>query len=78
MYSSNTSSFHFNFERSWPFQQVVLPVLLRLGVSKSPKIQAQNTNIPPHITARCPLEQVNPLRIVIGYSTASCLEKAVS
>jgi hypothetical protein len=40
-HSTNISSFHFNFECSWPFQEVVLPVLLRLGVSKSPKIQAQ-------------------------------------
>jgi hypothetical protein len=39
-YRTNTSSFHFNFECSWPIQEVVLPVLLRLGVSKSPKIQS--------------------------------------
>jgi hypothetical protein len=40
LYSPNTSGFQLNFECSWQFQQVLLPVLARLGVSKSLKIQA--------------------------------------
>jgi hypothetical protein len=39
-YRPDTSSFHFNFEFSLQFQPVELPVLSRLGVSKSSKIQA--------------------------------------
>jgi hypothetical protein len=39
-YSPNPRGFQFNLEWSWQFQKVVLPVLARLGVSKSLKIQA--------------------------------------
>jgi hypothetical protein len=38
--SPNTGGLKFNFEYSWQLQQVGLPVLSKLGVPKSSKIQA--------------------------------------
>jgi hypothetical protein len=43
--SPKTGGLKFNFESSWHFQRVGLPVLSRLGVSKSSKIQAQYCSV---------------------------------